>query len=300
MFKRLNYFQTLKIFQCRGFICRLFSQRAQGNLQLPAGRFGCSISKIMQINRWTAARSWLECGLEWGSSSMEWTGQKFYCKCTRYCDTWSYITCKNYRNLARHVAASPAHRWVQRLLSWHVIGTRRVGRQDILGNISLRLYPQLLVLVHHTVPFTKMISQNWTWNIVDWCAWLWARLLTPIGHRHGTISCMDGTTEYRYCRTTLDCNLGLSHAFASYVAILPPERWTRKILAWNMRGPRKRGRPAYTWETALQMYSIWKGFDNWNMEAAARERWMLMKRDFVVFTLHNRWSADFKLLLLAP
>ena len=58
----------------------------------------------------------------------------------------------------------------------------------------------------------KMISQNWTWNIVDWCAWLWARLLTPIGHRHGTISCMDGTTEYRYCRTTLDCNLGLSHA----------------------------------------------------------------------------------------
>ena len=81
--------------------------------------------------------------------------------------------------------------------------------------------------------------------------------------------------------------------FASYVAILPPERWTRRILAWNMRGPRKRGRPAYTWETALQMYSIWKGFDNWIMEAAARERWMLMKRDFVVFTLHNRWSADF-------
>ena len=76
--------------------------------------------------------------------------------------------------------------------------------------------------------------------------------------------------------------------FASYVAILPPERWTRRILAWNMRGPRKRGRPAYTWETALQMYSIWKGFDDWIMEAAARERWMLMKRDFVVFTLHNR------------
>ena len=76
--------------------------------------------------------------------------------------------------------------------------------------------------------------------------------------------------------------------FASYVAILPPERWTRRILAWNMKGPRKRGRPAYTWETALQKYSIWKGFDNWIVEAAARESWMLMKRDFVVFTLHNR------------
>jgi len=34
------HFQTLKIFQCRGFICRMFWQRAQGNLQLPAGHFG--------------------------------------------------------------------------------------------------------------------------------------------------------------------------------------------------------------------------------------------------------------------
>ena len=76
--------------------------------------------------------------------------------------------------------------------------------------------------------------------------------------------------------------------FASYVAVLPPERWTRRILEWNMRGPRKRGRPAYTWETALQKYSIWKGFNNWIVEAAGREHWMLMKRDFVFFTLHNR------------
>ena len=76
--------------------------------------------------------------------------------------------------------------------------------------------------------------------------------------------------------------------FASYVATLPPERWARRILEWNMRGPRKRGRPAYTWETALQKYSIWKGFDNWIVEAAGREHWMLMKRDFVFFTLHNR------------
>ena len=31
------------------------------------------------------------------------------------------------------------------------------------SDISIRLYPQLIVLVHHTVPFTKMISQNWTY-----------------------------------------------------------------------------------------------------------------------------------------
>ena len=42
------------------------------------------------------------------------------------------------------------------------------------------------------------------------------------------------------------------------------------------------------WETALQKYSIWKGFDNWIVEAAGREHGMLMKRDFVFFTLHNR------------
>ncbi len=55
-----------------------------------------------------------------------------------------------------------------------------------------------------------------------------------------------------------------------------------------MRGRRKRGRPAYTWETAVQKYSLWKGFDNWIVEAAAREHWILMNRGFVFFTLHNR------------
>ena len=76
--------------------------------------------------------------------------------------------------------------------------------------------------------------------------------------------------------------------------------WTRRILEWNMRGPRKRGRPAYTWETALQKYSIWKGFNNWIVEAAGREHWMLMKRDFVFFTLHNRWSKNLNSICLRP
>ena len=31
-------------------------------------------------------------------------------------------------SLAKHVASLPEHRWVQRLLSWHRFGTRRVGR----------------------------------------------------------------------------------------------------------------------------------------------------------------------------
>ena len=38
------------------------------------------------------------------------------------------------------------------------------------SDTSKKLYLQLLDLVHHTVPFTNMILQNWTGNIVDWCA----------------------------------------------------------------------------------------------------------------------------------
>ena len=55
-------------------------------------------------------------------------------------NTWSYITCKNYWNLARHVAALPANRWVQRLLSWHPIGTRRVGRPRHTWESKLHAY----------------------------------------------------------------------------------------------------------------------------------------------------------------
>ena len=49
--KRLKYFDAV----VSSVAC--FWRRAQGNLQLPAGHFGCSVSKIIQIKRWTAARS---------------------------------------------------------------------------------------------------------------------------------------------------------------------------------------------------------------------------------------------------
>ena len=75
--------------------------------------------------------------------------------------------------------------------------------------------------------------------------------------------------------------------FASYVATLPSERWTRRILHWNIRGRRTRGRPAYTWETALERYCIWKGFDNWIVEAFEYGHWMRFKEDFVFFTLYT-------------
>ena len=43
------HFETLQIFQCRGFTWRMFSQGAQSNLQLPAGCFGCSVSERHQM-----------------------------------------------------------------------------------------------------------------------------------------------------------------------------------------------------------------------------------------------------------
>ena len=68
--------------------------------------------------------------------------------------------------------------------------------------------------------------------------------------------------------------------FASYVATLPSQRCIRRILKWNIRGARRRGRPAYTWGTALQRYSIWKGGGNWIVEAAAYGHWMRWLQDF--------------------
>ena len=54
--------------------------------------------------------------------------------------TWSYITSANYRILAKHVASLPAHRWVQRALSWHPFGIQRVGRQRNTWESNLAAY----------------------------------------------------------------------------------------------------------------------------------------------------------------
>ena len=55
-------------------------------------------------------------------------------------NTWSYITRTNYWNLARHVATLPAHRWVQRLLSWRPLGARRAGRPPHTWESKLEAY----------------------------------------------------------------------------------------------------------------------------------------------------------------
>ncbi len=87
--------------------------------------------------------------------------------------------------------------------------------------------------------------------------------------------------------------------FVSYVATLPSEKWTRRMLVWNTGALRTRGRPANTWETAQKII-----LDNWIVEGAAKDHWMLMKLDFVLFILHDKCPTNLNLLvffvLLAP
>ena len=85
-------------------------------------------------------------------------------------NTWSYITCKNYWNLAKHVASLPEHRWVQRLLSWHPFGTRRVGRPRNTWDSKLDAYCRYANLGY----WRDAALDNTLWNshldsFVDFC-----------------------------------------------------------------------------------------------------------------------------------
>ena len=62
-----------------------------------------------------------------------------------------------YWNLAKHVASLPEHRWVQRLLSWHPFGTRRVGRprpgiQTLMRTAGMRIL-DIGEMRHWTTPY---------------------------------------------------------------------------------------------------------------------------------------------------
>ena len=68
-------------------------------------------------------------------------------------NTWSYITFQNYWNLPKHVASLPRHRWVQRLLSWHPFGTRRVGRPRNTWDSKIDAYCRYANLGSHLDSF---------------------------------------------------------------------------------------------------------------------------------------------------
>ena len=50
----------------------------------------------------------------------------------------------------------------------------------------------------------------------------------------------------------------------------------------------------------MKKYSVQKGFDNWIVDAAACDHWMLMKRDFLPFTYCNTMDDRFFCIRLRP
>ena len=103
------HFQKLKIFQYPGFICRMFWKRAQSNYN---SQLAILDVHFRQLCRSTVGRhSWNERVKSFIANA--------------HANTWSYIIyhMQILLKLARPVANLPAHRWVQRLLSWHFVGT---------------------------------------------------------------------------------------------------------------------------------------------------------------------------------
>ena len=113
------HFQTLKIFQCRGFIyCTFRPQSGTRQTTTPTWllwmfsfeNYAKSIFGPRPEVDWNAA---------WNEVLRLWNERVTNFIPNAHVNTWSYITCKNSWNLARHVPALPAHPGVQRLLSWH-------------------------------------------------------------------------------------------------------------------------------------------------------------------------------------
>ena len=161
---------------------------------------------------------------------------------------------------------------------------------------SKRLSPQFLVLVYHTVIHRAIHKDDLAKLNVEYRRLLrmvvgppadtnWASPWHEI--LHGWNNKVQVLSDYAGLKPWSVACIEAVWKFASYVATLPSERWTRRILHWNIRGRRTRGRPAYTWETTLERYCIWKGFDNWIVEAFEYGHWMRFKEDFVFFTFYT-------------
>ena len=72
--------------------------------------------------------------------------------------------------------------------------------------------------------------------------------------------------------------------FANYVALLPEDRWIRRVLAWHPRQGRI-GRTFMTWHSPLQHFVRWQHFEDWIVTAQATDLWQHYFNDFFTFTL---------------
>ena len=51
--------------------------------------------------------------------------------------------------------------------------------------------------------------------------------------------------------------------FLSYISTLPPQRWIRRLLAWQPEGTKRRGRPAFTWTYNADEYCRANRLPHW-------------------------------------
>ena len=86
----------------------------------------------------------------------------------------------------------------------------------------------------------------------------------------------------------LECNgfklwsrryLAESWKFANYVALLPEDRWIRRVLAWHPKQGRL-GRAFMTWDSPFRHFARWQHLENWMWTAQATDLWQYYFHDF--------------------
>jgi len=60
--------------------------------------------------------------------------------------------------------------------------------------------------------------------------------------------------------------------FANYVALLPEDRWIRRVLAWHPQQGRL-GRAFMTWDSPLQDFARWQRLEHWMWTAQDTDLW---------------------------
>ena len=74
--------------------------------------------------------------------------------------------------------------------------------------------------------------------------------------------------------------------FANYVALLPEDRWIRRVLAWHPQQGRP-GRAFMTWDSPVQNFARWQRLENWMWTAQDTDLWQHYFHEF--YTLIFQW-----------
>ena len=67
--------------------------------------------------------------------------------------------------------------------------------------------------------------------------------------------------------------------FANYVALLPEDRWIRRVLAWHPQQGRL-GRAFMTWDSPLQDFARWQRLEHWMWTAQDTDLWQHYFHEF--------------------